>query len=680
MATTPKLQLPLPGGGDIVSRAAYGDALPNAIDQNAASQAQADQPFHLDAATYDSANNRLVLALNQGQAVFPGLTLVSATSATVYIATPATNASYYLYVQSTGSFVTNTTGNQLPGAVLLWKVTTGASVSTLTTTDLRGKVLGAANAPTLAVTTAATYTVLATDLVVIGDTTSNAVQINLPPATGSGRILWLRKSATAYALTIHAAGSDTLDESGTANLVLAAGNNRDGRILCDTGTGLWRVLQRGMGDGATLDGAETFWNKTFSSPLIVSSGATVGAGQLSYDGTTQQFTQGDGATSHYVVTRDAAETLSNKTLSNPAVTGQTRFTGAVNTTYYPAAGTVPTLIVDNQSGSSQNVVELLVAGVRRASVRADSNGNLVLSPSSGGATYLSWDEGNGIANFGNGAGVLNFQVDGGGNLKFQANTQSLNWPGGANIASSGSLDLILSAANGGHWVYFYSGPTQTGYIDSSGNLKAVGDMYLGIRSTWLSSWLNQPLKTTDSPTFGNVTITGLGALSGGILNQSVKTTDSPTFAGLSTTNYISAGRVYSAAISLSANWGLPNSWGGTAVPLGATNWDNGGFTGPHANALTAPVAGTYIATATATFANNGTGNRGLWFSKNGVNPGPLMEATSPNNGGVDEVHLAASQIFVLNAGDYIGMMASQDSGGTLNLWTQTSLQLIRIGA
>lgn len=49
--------------------------------------------------------------------------------------------------------------------------------------------------------------------------------------------------------------------------------------------------------------------------------------------------------------------------------------------------------------------------------------------------------------------------------------------------------------------------TVNGYLNTLSGLQVDGDIYLGARSAWLSAWLNQALKTTDAPTFANVTAT-----------------------------------------------------------------------------------------------------------------------------------------------------------------------------
>lgn len=140
---TSKLNLPKPLGNEVVSRANH-NALVDAIDAAAAAQSQVDQPFYLKSATYDGANNRIVLTFGPGRAAFLGVLVATTGDSTYYINSPAPNTSYYVSVKSDGTFTHNTTGAGIAGAVALWRVTTGATVDVLTTTDLRGQLPGAA--------------------------------------------------------------------------------------------------------------------------------------------------------------------------------------------------------------------------------------------------------------------------------------------------------------------------------------------------------------------------------------------------------------------------------------------------------------------------------------------------------------------------------------------------------
>ncbi len=72
------------------------------------------------------------------------------------------------------------------------------------------------------------------------------------------------------------------------------------------------------------------------------------------------------------------------------------------------------------------------------------------------------------------------------------------------------------------------------------NDQADRDLYLKERADTVDSYINQGVKTTSSPTFADVIITGLGAIKSMIatlnsrVNQALNTTSSPTFSGLTT--------------------------------------------------------------------------------------------------------------------------------------------------
>jgi hypothetical protein len=107
---------------------------------------------------------------------------------------------------------------------------------------------------------------------------------------------------------------------------------------------------------------------------------------------------------------------------------------------------------------------------------------------------------------------LYFQNRGGGNFFFRRSdgTNILDVDNGGNlimtggIYPSGQTSYYLYQANSGLW--------------TNGNFGASGDLYLGTRSTWLSSWLNQSVQTGANPTFGEIYVNGrysyFGASSG----------------------------------------------------------------------------------------------------------------------------------------------------------------------
>lgn len=104
------------------------------------------RPFFLAVPTYDAINDRIVCPLGKGIAeLFNGdarVIVEKAAETTYYINAPAINTTYYLYLQADGTITHNTTGTVPAGAVLLWQVATGATVSTLTKTDRRAQISG----------------------------------------------------------------------------------------------------------------------------------------------------------------------------------------------------------------------------------------------------------------------------------------------------------------------------------------------------------------------------------------------------------------------------------------------------------------------------------------------------------------------------------------------------------
>lgn len=134
---TNKLEIPKPSGSETVTREKHNQRL-DIIDQNAALD-----PFILKSATYE--NNQIDVVIGKGQASFLG-TLVSKTADTTYTINDdlAINTNYYILLNREGAFTHNTTGEPSTGAVFLHKVSTGSTLDTITTQDLRGQLPGAA--------------------------------------------------------------------------------------------------------------------------------------------------------------------------------------------------------------------------------------------------------------------------------------------------------------------------------------------------------------------------------------------------------------------------------------------------------------------------------------------------------------------------------------------------------
>lgn len=138
--TTPKLGIKKPLGNETVIRASFNENW-DIIDKQAVHES-----FLLEEPTYDVENNRVVCTIGPGLAeLFSDNTLViveKTASTMYYINVPAVNTTYSLYLQADGTFAHNTTGFVPAGAVLLWKIATGATVSELTKTDWRARISG----------------------------------------------------------------------------------------------------------------------------------------------------------------------------------------------------------------------------------------------------------------------------------------------------------------------------------------------------------------------------------------------------------------------------------------------------------------------------------------------------------------------------------------------------------
>lgn len=145
---TPRLNLPVPTGPEIHRRQVIVD-LANAIDDAVAAQSDLERPFFASSLAYEAGPNRLALTLGPGRARF-GTQLVDRAAGTVYVANPANNTTYYVYILNDGTadgdILVNTTGAEIANAILLHSAAVGASTAALTLTDLRAEIYGTASA------------------------------------------------------------------------------------------------------------------------------------------------------------------------------------------------------------------------------------------------------------------------------------------------------------------------------------------------------------------------------------------------------------------------------------------------------------------------------------------------------------------------------------------------------
>jgi len=133
-----KLNIPLPIGTEQTNRQSYRQVL-EAIEKNAALD-----PFILESAVYDSDNDKVVVTLGKGTASFLGTLVNLAADSIINIETPVSETNYYIYLKNDGTFIQNETAEDVTGAVLLYEISTGATVDEITTEDLRGQLPGAA--------------------------------------------------------------------------------------------------------------------------------------------------------------------------------------------------------------------------------------------------------------------------------------------------------------------------------------------------------------------------------------------------------------------------------------------------------------------------------------------------------------------------------------------------------
>jgi hypothetical protein len=84
---------------------------------------------------------------------------------------------------------------------------------------------------------------------------------------------------------------------------------------------------------------------------------------------------------------------------------------------------------------------------------------------------------------------------------FMEDADYLRVLGNKTVYSGGSARFDSYVYLGGATYYLYQANSG---IWTNGNLGASGDLYLGTRSTWLSSYLNQAVLTSSSPTFSDV--------------------------------------------------------------------------------------------------------------------------------------------------------------------------------
>ncbi len=128
---------------------------------------------------------------------------------------------------------------------------------------------------------------------------------------------------------------------------------------------------------------------------------------------------------------------------------------------------------------------------------------------------------------------------------------------------------------------------------------------------------------------------------------------------------------------------IPNNTG-TPVEFDAEDFDSDGFhdTGTNPSRFTVPagLAGKYLATGSALWAAGGSGSRSLSFHVNGAAQRSVVKGDDPA-AGATSASFDISEVLNLAEGDYVELVAFQDSGGSLSLSaTNTYMSLTRMGS
>lgn len=124
----------------------------------------------------------------------------------------------------------------------------------------------------------------------------------------------------------------------------------------------------------------------------------------------------------------------------------------------------------------------------------------------------------------------------------------------------------------------------------------------------------------------------------------------------------------------------------TALTFANEDFDTGALhdTGSNTSRVTVPAsgAGAYLIIAGTAFAANATGYRALTLRKNGTTN--VAATTEPTNSASIGTFLQVQTVLVLSVADYVEVLATQNSGGALNVGHATNrneqsfLQMVRL--
>jgi hypothetical protein len=105
------------------------------------SAALLNEPFQIKTPSNDNGN--IVVTIGTGRANFGSLPLVEKlTDSQLIITSPTINTTYYIFLKSDGTFVSNVSSDPQDGQVLLGAVVVGETLNTLSKLDLRGMLPG----------------------------------------------------------------------------------------------------------------------------------------------------------------------------------------------------------------------------------------------------------------------------------------------------------------------------------------------------------------------------------------------------------------------------------------------------------------------------------------------------------------------------------------------------------
>jgi len=111
-----------------------------------------------------------------------------------------------------------------------------------------------------------------------------------------------------------------------------------------------------------------------------------------------------------------------------------------------------------------------------------------------------------------------------------------------------------------------------------------------------------------------------------------------------------------------------------AVVFNSENYDTNNYhsTSSNTSRMTVPSDGKYQVTATVPFVNNATGVRYVFFCINGATSGRYGSQTVPGTGAGLDTIITGTTTIPLVAGDYVEVYVYQNSGGALNLHSNTT--------